>query len=89
MYIVRPDADDEKLAATVARVNGLITDRGGLITKETAWGRKRLAYPIQDFREGLYQIVQFNLDPSHAATIDRQLRLTEDIIRHQVIRPGQ
>jgi len=88
MYIVRPDVDDEKMANTVARVSGLITERGGEISKETVWGRKRLAYPINDFRDGLYHIVEFKVDPSHQVAIERQLRLTEDIIRHQIIIPG-
>jgi len=89
MYIVRPDVDDERLTATIQRVLGYLTDRGGQIKKETAWGRKRLAYPVQDFREGLYQIVEFDLNPAQEAAVERQLQLTEEIIRFQIIRPGK
>jgi len=87
MYIVRPDLDDEKQAATVAAMTNAVTTRGGTIATETNWGRKRLAYPIQDFREGIYVILEFRGDASQIAPLDRQIRLSEDVIRHLILRP--
>lgn len=87
MYIVRPDLDDEKQAAVVTAMTNHVTSRGGEITTETNWGRKRLAYPIQDFREGIYVILEFRGGADQIAPLDRQIRLTEDVIRHLILRP--
>jgi len=86
MYIVRPDADDEKQATTIAALATAVTIRGGTITTDTNWGRKRLAYPIQDFREGIYVIYEFKFDADQVAPLDRQIRLNEDVIRHMILR---
>lgn len=87
MYIVRPDLDEERQAAVIASMTNAVTSRGGEIASETNWGRKRLAYPIQDFREGIYVILEFRADADQIAPLDRQIRLTEEVIRHLILRP--
>ena len=59
MLVLRPDASDERIAAIVDRTTRQITTDGGQIIKVAPWGRRRLAYPIDRYREGSYHIVLF------------------------------
>ena len=86
MVIVRPDLDEEGLNAAVARVTELITSNGGEVTKNDPWGKRRLAYPIKHFREGQYVLMHIKLEPAALATVERTLRISEDVIRYLVIR---
>jgi small subunit ribosomal protein S6 len=52
-------------------------------------GRRRLAYPIQRFHEGIYQITNFSLLPEKVADLEHQLRLDEDVLRHLVIKENE
>jgi small subunit ribosomal protein S6 len=52
------------------------------------WGRRRLAYSIKGFRDGLYVLTRFKMPPTEADALDRNLRLTESVIRHLLIRPN-
>lgn len=87
MCILNPELDEAGLEAQNERVKGLITARGGEVVSMEPWGRRRLAYPIKNFREGLYSITKFNLAPTEADALDRGLRLTESVIRHLIVRP--
>ena len=59
MLVIRPDVPDDKSQAVIDRVTRQITAGGGQIIKVAPWGRRRLAYPIDRFREGSYHIVLF------------------------------
>ncbi len=54
MYIVRPDIEEEAKTALVERFNGILTDNGAEIVKVDEKGKKRLAYEINDYRDGYY-----------------------------------
>src|SRR5205807_9881406 len=56
MYIVRPDLDDEGLRGAMAAVESLVEGQGGEVVKTTSWGKRRLAYEIQNLRDGHYVI---------------------------------
>ena len=75
--------------ATVERLNGLITSRGGAVTDTNVWGRRRLAYLIDRHSEGYYVITQMQLDPERAAELDGLLRINEDVLRHLIIRKDE
>ena len=60
MYIVRPNIEDEAKKALVERFNEILTSNGAEIIEAKEWGKRRLAYEINDFREGFYQIVKIN-----------------------------
>ncbi|MBI2936399.1 MAG: 30S ribosomal protein S6, partial [Chloroflexi bacterium] len=53
------------------------------------WGTKRLAYPIQRFREGNYFLTQFQADPEVTEEIESALRVSEEVIRHLLVRVGK
>ncbi len=80
--VINPEVGDEQARSIVERVTGIITNNGGQVVRVNAWGRRRLAYPIQRFRDGLYFFFDLILDPSTIAEIERTIRVNEDIIRH-------
>lgn len=80
--VINPEIGDEQARALVERVAHIITNNGGQVIRVNAWGRRRLAYPIQRFRDGLYFFYDLSLNPSSIAEIERTIRVNEDIIRH-------
>lgn len=86
MLVIRPDAPDERIAAIVDRTTRQITADGGQIIKVAPWGRRRLAYPIDRHREGSYHIVVFEGTADSIAGIEQTLLITEEVIRHLLVR---
>ncbi len=92
MVVIKPDLEEEATAAAVERVGQYVAAAGGEVkdvNQSPPWGRKRLAYPIQDYQEGYYALSQINLDPNRAAELDQDLRLNENVIRHLLVRVGE
>ena len=86
MYLVQPGADEERLGSISERIQQAITSAGGKIDKINVLGRRRLAYRVDRFRDGIYTVVDFQLDPQQAREIERTIKLQEDILRHLVVR---
>jgi small subunit ribosomal protein S6 len=86
MYIVRPIADEQALAAVKDKVEKIITAGSGEILRRDDWGKRRLAYPILRFTEGFYSVLQFNYPPPAVRDLERALQLTEEIIRFLITR---
>lgn len=86
MYIIRPNIEDESKKALVERFSGILTDNGAEISETKDWGKRRLAYEINDFRDGYYQILQVNAAPAAVDEFSRLAKINEDIIRHIVIK---
>jgi small subunit ribosomal protein S6 len=89
MALINPEVTDEALTTEVDYVSGLITSFGGEITlvkRDTPWGRRRLAYPIQRFRDATYVLIQFMATPSIISPIERDLKLDARIIRYLLVR---
>ncbi len=61
MYIIRPNIDEESKKAVIERFNNVLTSNGAEITGTKDWGKRRLAYEINDFRDGFYQILNVHL----------------------------
>lgn len=85
-YILAPTIPDDMIEGSVERVNGIISNRGGSITKSDIWGRRRLAYPLQDHREGIYVHVNVECAANATRDIESQLRITDEVLRHLVVR---
>lgn len=85
MTIFKPDIEEQDLQAAVERLNGQIAARGGEVTSSDLWGRRRLAYPIQDFRDGIYNLTQMKLDPKATVELERSLKLNDQIIRYMLV----
>ncbi|MER3418745.1 MAG: 30S ribosomal protein S6 [Chloroflexota bacterium] len=86
MLVFRPDVPDDRLNAVVERLTRQIGDAGGQIVKVAPWGRRRLAYPIEHFREGSYHIVLFDAPPDAIIELERSLLITEEVLRHLITR---
>lgn len=86
MYIIRPNIDDEAKKALVERFNSVLTDNGAELTNVKEWGKRRLAYEINDFRDGYYMILTVMSNPEAVQEFDRLAKISEDMIRHIVIR---
>ena len=86
MLVLKPDAPDERAAAVIDRTTRYVVASGGQIVKVAPWGRRRLAYPIDRYRDGSYHIVVFESPPEVIAEMERSLHITEDVLRYLVTR---
>ncbi|WP_040226369.1 30S ribosomal protein S6 [Bhargavaea cecembensis] len=86
MYIIQPKIEDEAKKALVERFDGILTSNGAEIIESKEWGKRRLAYEINDFREGIYQIVKINAPAEAIDEFTRLANINENIIRHIAIR---
>jgi len=86
MYVVRPTADEQSLAAVNEKIDRLIATGGGNLLKREDWGKRRLAYPILKFTEGFYSVLQFDLPAQALRDFDRSLKLTEQVLRFLITR---
>ena len=86
MLVLRPDAPDDQVQAVIDRSTRSIGAAEGQIVKVSPWGRRRLAYPIGQHREGSYFIVQFDAPSAAVLELERGLNITEEVMRHLVTR---
>ena len=86
MYLCPPTADEERLGAVSQRLQQAITTLGGKVEKAAPYAKRRLAYEVAHHRDGQYGVVEFSLPPAQARELERTIRLTEDILRHIVVR---
>ena len=86
MIIVDSDVDDGDIDAVISLIDGLIVDEGGRIASTDNWGRRRFAYEIQHKLEGTYVVWEIVTESAGLPNTERQLRLTDDIVRHKLFR---
>ncbi len=86
MLVLRPDIPDDRSQAVHERTIRTITGGGGQIVKQAPWGRRRLAYPIERYREGSYHIILFEAPTNLVNEVERGLLITEEVLRHLVTR---
>jgi small subunit ribosomal protein S6 len=84
MLLFRPDLEDDKLQAAVEKVTRAIVNAGGTLTKVSPWGKRRMAYDIQHFREASYFLLHFDIAPSQIRELERGMMISEEILRHLV-----
>jgi small subunit ribosomal protein S6 len=88
-FIAQADLDETSLNALVEKAKGWVTAAGGQVTQVDLWGRRRLAYPIRKQHEGQYIMLQTEMQPSATHDVERNLRLTEQLLRFQIIRTDE
>lgn len=86
LFVLKPDLDEETTAAAVDKIGELIQQNKGTLEQVNRWGKKRLAYEIQDYREGYYTLIIFQGVPETANELDRVLRLSDGVLRHIIVR---
>ncbi len=86
VMVVSPEVKDDAVPAVIERFTKYVSDHAGTVESQDLWGKRRLAYLIDKFREGQYVVAHFQLEPSATAELESQLRISEDIIRHLLVR---
>jgi small subunit ribosomal protein S6 len=86
LYIVRADFDDEKVQDAVKRVNTLIERSGGAAERTNLWGKRKLAYEVKHQKEGAYVLQDFQLEPERVPELEAGLKITEEVLRHLIVR---
>src|SRR4051794_18879976 len=86
MLVLRPDAPDDRASAVIDRTTRQLVAAGGQIVKVAPWGRRRLAYPIERYRDGSYHILVFEAPAEAMIELERSLEITEEVLRHLVVR---
>jgi small subunit ribosomal protein S6 len=86
MVILDPEIDERTVAPSLDKFLNVIRTEGGSIDKVDVWGRRRLAYEINKKSEGIYAVVDFTSTSDAAKELDRQLKLSEAVMRTQVLR---
>ncbi len=86
VVIISPEVVEEKFDATIDNISQLITGKGGIISDVEQWGKKKLAYPIRHFVEGNYVLTYFKLKPSLSKEVEASLQISEEVLRHLLIK---
>ena len=86
MVILDPEIDERTVAPSLDKFLNVIRTDGGTVDKVDIWGRRRLAYEINKKTEGIYAVVNFTANSSATVELDRQLKLSEAVMRTKVLR---
>ena len=86
MVILDPELDERTVQPSLDQFLEVIRKDGGSIDNVDIWGKRRLAYEIQKKSEGISAVVNFTATPAATAELDRQLRLSEAVMRTKVLR---
>ena len=86
LLLLDPDLPEEKQGEVVERVRTLIEQGGGTVDRHDAWGRRKLAYPIQKKEEGVYHLVSFTSEAETLDELSRVLKIDDDVLRHMATR---
>lgn len=89
MYVLKPDLDEEKVADVMEKFANLINTNGGEVVSTDKWGKRRLAYEINDYREGIYILVNFKGEAGTAQELDRVMKITDGILRFMIIKKDE
>jgi small subunit ribosomal protein S6 len=85
-FILKPEVNEEQTGAILTRISQVVTNHDGQIVRVNQWGRRRMAYPIEHHRDGYYIFIDMILTPETVAELDRTLKVSEDVLRHMMIR---
>ena len=88
LYILNPALDEESIAALVAKFKAVVEASDSAAQVEE-WGKRRLAYPINDLMEGYYVLMTFTALPGVPAELDRQFRINENVMRSLIVSKDQ
>ena len=84
LYVIDPAQGEEGIAALVEKFKALV-ESNGTLTSIDEWGKRRLAYPINDLMEGYYVLMTFDAKPELPAELDRVFKITDGIMRSIIV----
>jgi len=88
MTIHRPELVEEDAKAAVAEIASFLGEKGADVKTTDLWGKRRFAYEIDHMNEGFYSVLTFSAEADVVDELDRMLSLSDQVIRHKVVRPG-
>lgn len=86
MYILRPDLSEDQVGESVAKYQNFLAEKGAENLEVQIKGKRRLAYPVGKYLDGIYVQVNYEADGSQIAPLERMMRLSEDAIRYLTIK---
>jgi small subunit ribosomal protein S6 len=89
MFISAPATAEDDLSKLTSQIDQVVSGRGGKITKVDNWGRRKLAYRISKFDEGIYTLLHLEGSGNEIAEVERRLRVTDFVIRHLTVRTDE
>ncbi|HYW42558.1 MAG TPA: 30S ribosomal protein S6 [Bryobacteraceae bacterium] len=89
LFIVKPDAPDEEVDAFVEQLRTQLTAAGATVDKVDKWGKRRLAYRVDKYREGAYVLFQFSAGPESVKELERRLRVSDLVLKFLTVRIDQ
>ena len=84
LYVLNPNLTEEETQAIVEKFKTLI-EQNGTVDEMEEWGKRKLAYEINDLTDGDYTLINFHADPTQIAELDRVLRITDAVVRHMIV----
>ena len=86
VYILPPETTEQQAAELHEQIEAIVTRMHGAIEKSENWGRKKLAYDIGRYKEGVYVLEVINGSGELMKEIDRRMRVMEQVVRHMIVR---
>jgi small subunit ribosomal protein S6 len=86
LFIVKPDAPDEEVDAFIEQLRTQLTSAGATVDKVDKWGKRRLAYKVDKYREGAYVLFQFSSEPDTVKELERRLRVSDVVLKFLTVR---
>ncbi|RAQ97329.1 30S ribosomal protein S6 [Thermogemmatispora tikiterensis] len=85
-FILHPEVSEERTRTILERIEQIVTAHDGQVVRVNYWGRRRLAYPIEHHRDGIYVFVDMSVSPETLPELDRTLKVSEEVLRHLIKR---
>jgi|SRR5579862_306582 small subunit ribosomal protein S6 len=89
LFIVKPDTPEEEIDQFIEQMKSVIAAASGTVDKAEKWGKRRLAYRVDKYREGFYVLFQFNAAPETVKEFERRLRVSDMVIKFLTVRIDQ
>ena len=89
MLILNPQLEEEAIEATLQKVESIVTTGNGEILNVNKWGKRRLAYEINDNTDGFYVVIDLKAENEVTFELERILKITGEVLRHLLIRKGE
>jgi len=86
LFIVKPDAPEEEVDGFVEQLRGQLTGAGATVDKVEKWGKRRLAYKVDKYREGSYVLFQFSSEADVVKELERRLRVSDVVLKFLTVR---
>ncbi len=86
LFIIKPDAPEEEVDAFIEQLRTQLTATGATVDKVDKWGKRRLAYRVDKYREGTYVLFQFSAPPEVVKEFERRLRVADLVLKFLTVR---